>query len=82
MPHFSLSMHYAYRSIAKMQFVPSVEVGTRQDTQFSENQYINHSDYFTSFSLIIAYTYFYVEPKLFIHNEKKFFQLSAGVFIP
>ncbi|HAW04969.1 hypothetical protein N9Q30_01270 [bacterium] len=80
--HFSLSVHYAYRSIAKMQFVPNVEVGTRQDTQFSEDQYINHSDYFTSFSLTIAYTYFYVKPKLLLHNEQKFFQLCVGVFIP
>lgn len=80
--HFSLSMHYAYRSIRKMQFVPSVEIGTRQDSRFVEDIYEIHHGYFTSVALTYGYTYFYVEPKVLFHNEQTYFQLSAGVFIP
>ncbi len=80
--HFSLSVHYAYRSIDKMQFVPSVEVGTRQDTKFFGDKYILHGGYFGAVSLTCGYTYFYLEPKLLFHSEETFFQLSAGVFIP
>lgn len=80
--HFSLSMHYAYRSIDKMQFIPSIEVGTRQDNQFSEDKYILHNEYFTAVSLTIGYTYFYIEPKMVFHSEQTFLHLSVGMFIP
>lgn len=82
--HFSVSMHYAYRSIDKMQFVPSVEIGNRQEAKFSdsENKYLLDSGYFTAASLTIGYTYFYVEPRMVFYSDQNYFQLSAGVFIP
>ena len=80
--HFSLSLHYAYRSIDKMQFVPTVELGTRQDSRFSEDKYEVHSGYFSSVALTYGYTYFYIEPKIIFQEEEKYFLISAGVFIP
>jgi|GEM_PF-809647 len=79
---FSLSLHHAYRGIDKMQFIPSVEIGYRQDVSRPYRDYELQTDYFTSVSLTIGYIYFYIEPKLVLHDKQKLFQLTAGAFIP
>jgi len=78
---FSFSLHHAYRGIRKMQFIPNVEVGTRQEIRFDGKDYAPYSDYFAAVSLTFGYTYFYIEPKVLLHDEMKLFQLSAGVFL-
>lgn len=79
---FSLSLHHAFRGVNKMQFIPTVEVGTRQEIKRVDSIYEPYGDFFTALSLTYGYTYFYIEPKIVFHDEQKLFQLSAGVFIP